>query len=43
MKEIKVSEAISRKYLLIDMMNPVKGYEGYDFHAGMKCKINGYP
>lgn len=43
MKEIKIEEAISRKYVLIDMVTPVKGYEDYDFHAGTKCKINGYP
>ena len=43
MKEIKVEEAINRKYVLIDMVNPVKGYESYDFHVGTKCKINGYP
>ena len=43
MKEIKVAEAINRKYVLIDMVHPVKGYESYDFHVGTKCRINGYP
>ena len=43
MKEIKVAEAMNRKYVLIDMVHPVKGYESYDFHVGTKCKINGYP
>lgn len=43
MEEIAIQEALAMKYLMIDMKNPVKGYEGYDFHSGMKCKINGYP
>ena len=43
MKEITVQEAIGRKYLLIDMKNSVAGYDGYDFHAGNRCKVNGFP
>ena len=31
------------KYLFIDMDNPVKGYEEYDFRTGMNCKVDGYP
>ena len=31
------------KYLFIDMDNPVKGYEEYDFRKGMRCKVDGYP
>lgn len=43
MKEIEVKKALEGKYLMIDMEHTVNGYEDYDFHAGMKCKINGYP
>lgn len=42
MKEITIQEAISMPYLIIDMFNSVKDYEKYDFHRGMRCKINGY-
>ncbi len=43
MKEITIQEALCMNYLLIDMVTPVKGYEKYDFHIGMKCEINGFP
>lgn len=43
MKEITLQKAITMPYLMIDMVKPVKDYEKYDFHKGMKCKINGYP
>ena len=42
-KKITINAALSKKYLIIDMTTPVKDYEEYDFHRGMKCKINGYP
>lgn len=31
------------KYLMINMDAPVEGYEKYDFHKGMSCKIDGFP
>ena len=43
MTEITIHEAIAMPYIMIDMVKPVKGYEKYDFHRGMRCKINGYP
>lgn len=43
LKEIAVVDAINMPYLIIDMATPVKGYEKYDFHRGMRCKINGFP
>lgn len=42
LKEIAVADAINMPYLIIDMATPVKGYEKYDFHRGMRCKINAY-
>lgn len=42
MKEITFNEAIAMPYLMIDMVTPVKDYEKYDFHRGMKCSINGF-
>ncbi len=43
MKEINILEAIQMPQLMIDMVTPVKDYEKYDFHVGMKCKIDGFP
>lgn len=43
LKEIAVADAINMPYLIIDMATPVKGYEKYDFHRGMRCKIDGFP
>ncbi len=43
MKEINIMEAIQMPQLMIDMVTPVKEYEKYDFHVGMKCKIDGFP
>ena len=43
LKEIAVADAINMPYLIIDMATPVKGYEKYDFHRGIRCKINGFP
>ncbi len=43
MTEIDVNAALAMKYALIDLNTPVKDYEKYDFHAGTKCKINGFP
>lgn len=43
LKEIAVADAINMPYLMIDMATPVKGYEKYDFHRGMRCKIDGFP
>lgn len=44
MNEITVVKAMTVPYLMIDMEHPVKGYEDCpNFHAGMKCKVNGFP
>ena len=43
LKEIAVVDAINMPYLMIDMVTPVKDYEKYNFHRGMRCKINGFP
>lgn len=43
LKEIVIADAINMPYLLIDMVTPVKDYEKYNFHRGMRCKINGFP
>ena len=44
MNEISITTAMTVPYLLIDMEHPVKGYENYpNFHAGTKCKVNGFP
>ena len=42
MKEITIEKAMAMPFLIIDMSTPVKDYEKYDFHRGMRCKINGY-
>ena len=43
MKEITMQKAITMPFLIIDMITPVKNYEEYDFHRGMRCEINGFP
>ena len=39
MKEINIMEAIQMPQLMIDMVTPVKDYEKYDFHVGMKLSL----
>lgn len=43
LNEVTIADAIKMPYLIIDMATPVKGYEKYNFHRGMRCKINGFP